>query len=114
VVCKALKEEHGQMNRRSLFAFAAVALAEMRITRAAEKECVHDHHCGPGRVCVEGICQGTSPCVGDTDCTSPAVCREGICVTIEVTSGGVTLVQPVTVNLLRRKRRRRRKGHRRR
>jgi hypothetical protein len=106
------------MNRRSLFAFAAVALAEIKGVATADvvakdKECVHDQHCLEGRVCVDGTCQGTIPCVSDADCTSPAVCRSNICVTITVDGGGVTLVQPVTINLLRRKRRRRRKGHRR-
>jgi hypothetical protein len=103
------------MNRRSLFAFAALALAEIRapVAQAADPKCIHDHQCGDGRVCIDGQCRDRDvvPCTVDADCTSPAVCRESICVTITVTSGGVTLVQPVTLNVFRRPRRR--KGHRR-
>jgi hypothetical protein len=99
------------LNRRGLFAAAGVALLEMKLfpvtAKAKDKECVHDQHCLDGRVCVDGQCVGTVPCTLDSDCTSPAVCRNAICVTITVDSGGVTLVQPVTINLLRRKRRRR-------
>jgi hypothetical protein len=101
------------MRRRAFLAAALVSLAEIKRVRAKDKECVHDQHCVDGRVCVDGVCQGTLPCTVDSDCASPAVCRSGICVTITVDGGGVTLVQPVTINVLRRKRRRR-KSHRRR
>jgi hypothetical protein len=95
------------MRRRGFLAAALVSLLEIKSVRAADKECVHDHHCLAGRVCVEGQCVGTLPCAVDTDCTSPAVCRESICVTISIGAGGVTLVQPVTVNVFRRRRKRR-------
>ena len=101
------------MRRRGFLAAALVSLVEIRQVRAGEKECVHDHHCLDGRICVDGRCVGTIPCTVDGDCTSPAVCREAICVTITVDGNGVTLVQPVTINVLRR-RKRRRKGRRRR
>jgi hypothetical protein len=103
------------MNRRALLAAFALALAEVRETRATGTDrCNHDHQCAEGEECVNGACvPRTIPCEDHSQCAERHVCMHGACCTVVPYLGTVTQIVYVPVTVAgggkRRKRRRRKK-----